>query len=65
MKQPDKISWSRAAAAGLLFAVVMCAWVWIDRSPGFDQLVIRFAAYFVAFTCGFYFLYNLVARQKR
>ncbi|MBT8427568.1 MAG: hypothetical protein KJO02_06030 [Erythrobacter sp.] len=65
MKQPDKISWSRAAAAGLLFALVMCAWVWIDRNPGFDQLAIRFAAYFVAFTCGFYFLYNLVAGQKR
>lgn len=59
------LDWSRAAAAGLLFAIVMCFWVWFDRSPGFDQLAIRFAVYFLAFTVGFRLLYNMIVARKR
>lgn len=59
------LDWSRAAAAGLLFAIAMCFWVWFDRAPGFDQLAIRFAVYFLAFTIGFRLLYNLVVARKR
>lgn len=58
------MSWSRAAVAGLLFAILMCGWVWFDRSPGFDQLAIRFAVYFVTFTAGFRLLYNFAAKRR-
>ena len=39
--------------------------VWVDSDPGFDELAIRFAVYFVIFTAGFYFLYNLIAGRNR
>ncbi len=55
---------SRASLAGVLFALMMCTWVYIDRGPGFDELAIRFAAYFVAFTLGFWALYNFVLRKE-
>lgn len=56
----------RAAVAGLLFAVFMCLWVWFDRSPGFDDLAIRFAIYFTVFTSGYYILTNFLgARRQR
>jgi|TARA_B100000029_G_scaffold388300_1_gene384432 hypothetical protein len=58
------LSWSRAALAGVLYAVLMCGWVWYDRTPSFDELVIRFAVYFLAFTFGLRFLVNLLARRK-
>ena len=58
------ISWSQASVAGLLYAMVMCAWVYHDRGPGFDELAIRFAIYFVAFTVGFRFLMNFLARRN-
>ena len=42
----------------------MCGWVWFDRNPGFDELAIRFSVYFLAFTVGFRFLYNMVTGRK-
>ncbi|MGB3797559.1 MAG: hypothetical protein WA957_14805 [Alteraurantiacibacter sp.] len=58
------ISWSQASAAGLLYAMVMCAWVYYDRGLGFDELAIRFAIYFAAFTVGFRLLLNLLGRRE-
>ncbi len=58
------ISWSQASVAGLLYAMMMCAWVYYDRGLGFDKLSIRFAIYFVAFTVGFRVLMNLLAKRK-
>ena len=58
------MSWSRAALGGLLYAILMCGWVWYDRAPGFDELAIRFAVYFLAFTAGLRVLYNLIAKRK-
>ncbi len=58
------ISWSQASVAGLLYAMMMCAWVYYDRGLGFDELSIRFAIYFVAFTVGFRVLMNLLAKRK-
>ena len=58
------ISWSQASVAGLLYAMVMCAWVYYDRGLGFDEIAIRFAIYFVAFTVGFRVLMNLLARRN-
>ncbi len=57
------VSWSQASVAGLLYAMVMCAWVYYDRGLGFDALSIRFAIYFVAFTVGFRILMNALARR--
>ncbi|QZD87702.1 hypothetical protein [Qipengyuania psychrotolerans] len=58
------MSWTRAAIAGLLFAFLMCGWAWFDRNPGFDELAIRFSVYFLAFTVGFRFLYNMATGRK-
>lgn len=63
MNTAAQMSWSRAALAGLIFGILMCAWVYIDRGAGFDELAMRFAAYFVCFTVGFRFLFNLVTKQ--
>ncbi len=58
------IGWRRASVAGLLYAMIMCAWVYYDRGLGFDALSVRFAIYFVVFTVGFRLLYNFVVRRK-
>jgi formate/nitrite transporter FocA (FNT family) len=58
------VAWSRAAIAGLLFALGMCTYIWIDRAPGFDQLAIRFAVYFLAFTTGLKLIVDYTMRQK-
>ncbi len=42
----------------------MCGWVYIDRGAGFDELAMRFAAYFVCFTVGFRFLFNWVTKRS-
>ncbi len=60
MKGP--ISLPIAALAGFIYAVIMSAWVYFDRGLGFDELSIRFAAYFTVFTLGFYVLYNLAIK---
>lgn len=65
MRQPDRISWSQAAVSGLLFALISCTWRYLSDGADFDELAIRFAAYFLAFTVGFYFLYNLVVKRQR
>ncbi|WP_145916763.1 hypothetical protein [Erythrobacter sp. QSSC1-22B] len=58
------VSLQRAAISGLLFAVVMCTWRYFDDGDSFDQLAIRFAIYFSAFTLGFWLLYNLVTKRR-
>ncbi len=57
------ISFPKAAFAGLLYAILMCSWVYFDRGLNFDQLAIRFAAYFGIFAVGFYLLYNFMAKR--
>lgn len=58
------MSFSRAAFAGLIYAIVMCLWVHFDRGLDFDSLAFRFATYFGTFTVGFYFLYNFIAKRS-
>ena len=58
------MSWTRAAVAGLLFAILMCGWVWYDRAPGFDELALRFAVYFLAFTTCFRLIVTMLAQRK-
>ncbi len=54
----------RAAAAGLLFALGMSAWRYLDDGGSFDQIAIRFAIYFSVFTLGFWTLYNLLTKRR-
>jgi hypothetical protein len=58
------ISFSRAAFAGIIYAIVMCLWVHFDRGLDLDSLAFRFATYFSIFTIGFYFLYNFIAKRS-
>ena len=58
------LSFSRAALGGFLYGAVMCAWIYYDRGAGFDELAIRFAVYFTAFTLGLWWLYNFIAKRS-
>ncbi len=58
------LSLRRAAAAGLVYAALMCAWRYYDEGGSFDDFAIRFAIYFSVFTLGFWALYNFVAHRK-
>ena len=64
MRRPDRITWSQATLSGLLFAIAMCVWTWFRHDAGFDELAIRFPVYFLIFSGGLYFLYNLAAQRK-
>ena len=70
MNRPDAkppvplMGWHTASAAGLLYALLMCAWKRIDEGTGFDELAIRFAIYFVVFTVGFRLLINLWLKHR-
>jgi len=65
VKRPEPVSWSQASLTGLAFATLSCLWRYYSDDAGFDELAIRFAVYFVAFTIGFRLIVNMLAGRKR
>ena len=56
------MSWRLAATIGVIFAVLMCVWLRLDRGLGFDELGIRFAVYFAVLTVGLRVIVTWLAR---
>ena len=57
--------WQVGVLTGLAFATLSCLWRYYSDDAGFDELAIRFAVYFVAFTIGFRLIVNMLAGRKR